>query len=107
MATTLTAELGRAFYGRFSELRPAQRESIEPVVAGRDVLVLAGTGSGKTEAVLAPLVQRWLPAMRREPRLFDHLCHTDARLGERPPAPYRTTNGIAGAARWSSAWRAE
>ena len=67
MATTLTAELGRAFYGRFSELRPAQRESIEPVVAGRDVLVLAGTGSGKTEAVLAPLVQRWLPAMRREP----------------------------------------
>ena len=66
MATTLRTEVGRAFYGKFAQLRPAQRESIEPVVAGRDVLVLAGTGSGKTEAVLAPLVQRWLPAMRRE-----------------------------------------
>ena len=66
MVTTLATETGRAFYGRFSELRPAQRESVEPVVAGRDVLVLAGTGSGKTEAVLAPLVQRWLPAMRLE-----------------------------------------
>ena len=66
MATTLRTEVGRAFYGKFAQLRPAQQESIEPVVAGRDVLVLAGTGSGKTEAVLAPLVQRWLPAMRRE-----------------------------------------
>lgn len=66
MATTLTTEVGRAFYGNFSELRPAQRESVGPVVAGHDVLVLAGTGSGKTEAVLAPLVQRWLPAMRRD-----------------------------------------
>jgi len=62
----LTAEVGRAFYGGFAKLRPAQRGAVEPVLAGCDVLILAGTGSGKTEAVLAPFVQRWLPAMRKE-----------------------------------------
>ena len=61
----LASDVGRAFYGAFRDLRSAQRGAIDPVVAGRDVLVLAGTGSGKTEAVLAPLVHRWLPAMRR------------------------------------------
>lgn len=66
MASALTTEVGRAFYGGFPALRPAQREAIDPVVAGRDVLILAGSGSGKTEAVLAPLVQRWLPVMRQE-----------------------------------------
>jgi ATP-dependent Lhr-like helicase len=66
VATALSVEVGRAFYGGFRELRPAQREAVEPVVAGRDVLILAGTGSGKTEAVLAPLVQRWLSCMRGE-----------------------------------------
>lgn len=63
-ATGLAIDVGRAFYGRFLRLRPAQREAIEPVIAGRDALVLAGTGSGKTEAVLAPLVQRWYSEMR-------------------------------------------
>lgn len=62
----LTPDVGRAFYGGFQGLRPAQRAAVGPVLAGQDVLVLAGTGSGKTEAVLAPLVQRWFSAMRRE-----------------------------------------
>lgn len=66
MAGVLEMEVGRAFYGRFSALRSAQREVIEPILSGQDTLILAGTGSGKTEAVLAPLVQRWLPSMREE-----------------------------------------
>ena len=66
MAGVLGMEVGRAFYGRFSSLRSAQREVIEPLLSGQDILILAGTGSGKTEAVLAPLVQRWLPIMRGE-----------------------------------------
>lgn len=64
MTTALAANVGRAFYSEFRKLHTAQCEAIEPIVAGRDVLVLAGTGSGKTEAVLAPLVQRWIGAMR-------------------------------------------
>src|SRR5262245_51162998 len=61
----LDLNVGRAFYGSFRELRPAQRDAVAPIMTGRDVLLLAGTGSGKTEAVLAPLMQRWLSDMRR------------------------------------------
>lgn len=56
---TLSPEVGRAFYGRFAALQPAQRAAVEPLLAGADVLVLSGTGTGKTEAVVAPLVQRY------------------------------------------------
>jgi len=55
---TLDLEVGRAFYGQFAALQPAQRAAIEPLLAGRDVLVLSGTGTGKTEAVIAPCLQR-------------------------------------------------
>jgi ATP-dependent helicase Lhr and Lhr-like helicase len=56
---TLSPEVGRAFYGRFAALQPAQQAAVEPLLAGADVLVLSGTGTGKTEAVVAPLVQRY------------------------------------------------
>lgn len=56
---TLDLEIGRAFYGQFAALQPAQRAVVAPLLAGEDVLVLAGTGTGKTEAVLAPCVQRY------------------------------------------------
>lgn len=58
---TLDLETGRAFYGRFATLQPAQRAAVEPLLAGEDVLVLSGTGTGKTEAVIAPCVQRYHP----------------------------------------------
>lgn len=69
---TLSPDVGRAFYGRFAALQPAQRAAIEPLLAGEDVLVLSGTGSGKTEAVVAPLVQRFrhLTAARAGPLLL-------------------------------------
>ncbi|POM26625.1 putative DEAD-box ATP-dependent RNA helicase [Actinomadura rubteroloni] len=43
-------------------LRPAQRAAVEPVLAGRDVLVLAPTAGGKTESAVFPL----LTAMTRD-----------------------------------------
>lgn len=64
--TALGIDVGRAFYGGFRGLRTAQRGAVEPILAGRDVLVMAGTASGKTEAVLAPVVERWLPTMRQQ-----------------------------------------
>lgn len=61
---TLNTSIARAFYGDFRTLRPAQTAAIEPVLQGNDVLVLSRTGSGKTEAVVAPLVDRFLAQAR-------------------------------------------
>ncbi|MFB6372615.1 MAG: DEAD/DEAH box helicase, partial [Bradymonadaceae bacterium] len=46
------------FFGRFGRLREIQLEAVPPIVRGDDVLVGAPTASGKTEAVVAPLVER-------------------------------------------------
>lgn len=62
--STLSPYIGRAFYGSFKDLRAVQREASAPILDGLDVIVLSATGSGKTEAVLAPLVDRYLPMMR-------------------------------------------
>lgn len=58
----LDSRVAGAFYGRFKELRPAQQAAIEPLLAGRNVIIASGTGSGKTEAAAAPLVSRHLRA---------------------------------------------
>src|SRR5688572_11588316 len=46
------AELG------YEEPTPIQREAIPPLLAGRDVLAEAPTGTGKTAAFALPLLQR-------------------------------------------------
>lgn len=51
---------GTAFFGSFYELREIQRRAIPPIRAGRNVLVASATASGKTEAILAPLIARTL-----------------------------------------------
>ena len=49
---------GRAFFAGFRGLRDVQRRSVEPVHMGRNTLVTSATASGKTEAVVAPLIAR-------------------------------------------------
>jgi hypothetical protein len=48
----------RTFYGAFPALRPFQIEVITPLLQGHDLILQAATGSGKTEAVLAPCLER-------------------------------------------------
>jgi superfamily II DNA/RNA helicase len=48
----------RAFYGAFAALHSFQREVIAPILNGQDLILQAATGSGKTEAVLAPCLER-------------------------------------------------
>lgn len=54
----LLGAVGHAFFGNFQALREVQRKCLPPVWDGQDVLVTSATASGKTEAVLAPLVAR-------------------------------------------------
>ena len=43
---------------RWNGLRPTQAAAVEPILAGRDSLVLAPTAGGKTEAAIFPLLSR-------------------------------------------------
>lgn len=52
--------VGRAFFGSFQALRDVQRAALPRICKGEDVLVASATASGKTEAVMAPLVARTL-----------------------------------------------
>src|SRR5215211_1345579 len=67
-------EVYDAMFGRFDGFRPIQELTIPIALSGQDLLVVAPTASGKTEAVLAPLLRRaldrpvFLLMIRRPPR---------------------------------------
>ncbi|MCI0407804.1 MAG: DEAD/DEAH box helicase [Acidobacteria bacterium] len=65
-AHALRPEVLRAFFGRFGSLRPVQEAAFLPIREGKDVLILSPTGSGKTEAAIAPLIDRWYEHLRGE-----------------------------------------
>lgn|GEM_PF-399133 len=60
----------RAFYGGFGELHPFQRQAIGPVLDGSDLVLQSATGSGKTEAVLAPCMERVIQSGREDAVLY-------------------------------------
>lgn len=45
------------FFNKYGRLTPVQRASIPSILGGSDCLISAPTASGKTEAVLAPLIE--------------------------------------------------
>ncbi len=58
-----------AFFGRFGRLTEAQTAAIEPVAAGESVVLCAATASGKTEALLGPMIERCLARDSKSGRL--------------------------------------
>jgi superfamily II DNA/RNA helicase len=60
----------RPFYGAFPGLRPVQIKAIAPILEGRDLIVQAATGSGKSEAVLAPALERVITSGRAHGVLY-------------------------------------
>ncbi|MEI6777260.1 MAG: DEAD/DEAH box helicase [Chloroflexales bacterium] len=66
-ALALKARLPRswpAFFERHGNFTPAQLVAIPPLLDGANLLLCAPTASGKTAAVLAPLIERHLPPRR-------------------------------------------
>jgi ATP-dependent Lhr-like helicase len=66
----LHPRVATAFYGRFTEMRPMQAAAIKPLLNGGNVVLSSSTGSGKTEAVMAPLVSRYWEAAAVSGTLF-------------------------------------
>lgn len=50
--------VGRAFFDSFPSLREVQLRAIPPIAEGANILVCSATASGKTEALIAPLIWR-------------------------------------------------
>jgi ATP-dependent helicase Lhr and Lhr-like helicase len=61
-----------AFFERHGDFSPTQLAAIPALLDGRNILLCAPTASGKTEAALAPLIERHCPPTRpsRGPRIL-------------------------------------
>ena len=69
---TLKSRLPRTwspFFARHGNFTPAQLAAIPPLLDGQNVMLCAPTASGKTEAALAPLIERHLPPTRNTQQL--------------------------------------
>lgn len=72
-ARRLLKHTWHAFFGRFGRLTDAQRLAIEPVVSGESLILSAATASGKTEALLAPLIERRIQESHPQAKTSDTL----------------------------------
>lgn len=57
-ARNLLPHVWHAFFGRFGRLTDSQLAAIKPIVEGQSVVLCAATASGKTEALLGPMIER-------------------------------------------------
>lgn len=91
----LDRRVASAFYGHFPTLRPAQEAAIEPLVNGQNVVLSSGTGSGKTEAVLAPLLSRyWRKAVETDALTLLYIAPTKALVNDLDKRLYPALNRI-------------
>jgi ATP-dependent Lhr-like helicase len=70
MDSTIDQRVMSAFFGRFTQLRDLQIAAIQAITSGRNVVLSAGTGSGKTEAVVAPMVSNFWRQAAGDDALF-------------------------------------
>ncbi|MBQ7503161.1 DEAD/DEAH box helicase [bacterium] len=67
-----------AFFGGFYKPRDIQLKSCGLIYRGGNVLLASGTASGKTEAYLAPLTERWADYMQKGRLCILIVCPTRA-----------------------------
>ena len=83
VAEPFSQQVGQAFFGNFSILRPVQEAAIRSLCAGRNAVISAGTGSGKTEAVVAPLISRFREkALQEDVTVLIYVCPTKALIND-------------------------
>src|SRR5258708_2305971 len=71
------------FFGSFQRLRPIQQNAYGPILLGGNILICSGTGSGKTEAAIAPLVDRLYDDLRAGAGMvIVYLCPTKALIND-------------------------
>jgi ATP-dependent Lhr-like helicase len=66
------------FFARHGRFTPVQEVAIPPIIAGHDTLVTAATAAGKTEAVIAPLLERWWEHAQESQLTILYICPTRA-----------------------------
>lgn len=66
------------FFARHGRFTPVQQQAIPSILDGRDTLVIAATASGKTEAVLAPLLERYWQPLHQPGLTLLYICPTRA-----------------------------
>ena len=66
------------FFARHGRFTPIQELAIPPIVGGKDTLVTAATAAGKTEAVIAPLLERWWEHAQANQLALLYICPTRA-----------------------------
>lgn len=71
-----------ALLARFPQLTEIQRLAIPPLLRGQNALLLAPTASGKTEAFLAPLLERNFEGLRQQQGHLLMVCPTRALVND-------------------------
>jgi len=71
------------FFGSFQRLRPIQQNAYGPILLGDNIIVCSGTGSGKTEAAIAPLIDRLYDDLHAGAgTVIVYLCPTKALIND-------------------------
>lgn len=55
-----------AFFAEFPKLTAIQQRATQPILEGKSCLLIAPTASGKTQAYMAPLIQRYYQELRNQ-----------------------------------------
>lgn len=79
---TLLPKTYYPFFARFPHPSPIQEKAAPPLMAGKSVLLVSATASGKTEAFVAPLVERHYAALRSGQQHLLLVCPTRALVND-------------------------
>ncbi|MFN8609955.1 MAG: DEAD/DEAH box helicase [Vulcanimicrobiota bacterium] len=70
------------FFARFRHPSPIQQRAAGPLLEGQSVLLVSATASGKTEAFVAPLVERFFVALKKAEQHLLLVCPTRALVND-------------------------